>query len=206
MHFTFKATTCSELFPIKLTVITLPHAENFSERETTVCLKILYGISVVLRYIEVDDILIIYNESTTNIEDLFHCFNSLNPNLKFTLEKEAGRRIHFLDLTIHREHNKFSIDIYRKPIFTDAIIPNDSCHPVEQKLAAIHFLYNRLDNYHLPPDRRQNEVNMIQKILHNNGYSTPARPTTRNFNKHEPSSEKNHSGPDSPTTAKKQEL
>ena len=138
----------------------------------------------------VDDILIIYNESTTNIENLFHCFNSLNPNLKFTLEKETGRRIHFLDLTIHREHNIFSIDIYRKPTFTDAIIPNDSCHPVEQKLAAIHFLYNRWDNYHVPLDRRQNEVNTIQQILHNNGYSTPARPTTRNFNKHEPSSEK----------------
>ena len=31
---------------------------------------------------------------------------------------------------------------------------------------------------------------MIQQILHNNGYSTPAHPPTRNYNKHEPTSEK----------------
>ena len=88
-----------------------------------------------------DDILIIYDEGTTNIEHLLHCFNNLNPKLKFTLEKEMERRIKFLDLTIPREHNKFSIDIYRKPTFTDTIISNDSCHPEEHKLAAVRFLY-----------------------------------------------------------------
>ena len=106
-----------------------------------------------------------------NIEDLLHCFNNFTPKLKFTLEKEVEHRINFLDLTIHREHNTFSIDIYRKPTFMDTIIPSDSCHPEEHKLAAVHLLCNRLDNYHLPPDRRQNEDNLIQQILQNNGYS-----------------------------------
>jgi hypothetical protein len=32
--------------------------------------------------------------------------------------------------------------------------------------------------------------NLIQQILHNNGYSTPTHPSTRNSNKHEPTSEK----------------
>jgi hypothetical protein len=124
------------------------------------------------------------------MQDLLHCFNNLNPKLKLTLEKEMERRINFLYLTIHREHNKFSIDIYRKPTFTDTIIQNHSRQPEEHKLAAVRFLYNRLDNYHLSPDRRQNEDNMIQQILHKNGYSTPAHPPTRNYNKHEPTSEK----------------
>jgi hypothetical protein len=132
----------------------------------------------------VDDILILYNESTTNIENLLHCCNNLTPKLKFTLEKEVERKINFLDPTIHREQNSFSIDIYRKPTF------RDSCHPEEHKLAATRYLYNRLDNYHLPPDRRQREGNLIQQILHNNGYSTPARPPSRNTKKHEPSPEK----------------
>jgi len=66
------------------------------------------------------------------------------------LRERSERRINLLDLTIHRKHNKFSIDIYRKPTFTDTIIPNDSCHPEEHKLAAVRFLYNRVDNYHLP--------------------------------------------------------
>jgi len=98
----------------------------------------------------VDDILIIYDESTTNTKGLLHCFNNPNPKLKFTLQKEVERRINFLDLTIHREHNKFSIDIYRKPNFTDTITPNDSCHPEVHKLAVVRSLYDRLDNYHLP--------------------------------------------------------
>jgi len=136
----------------------------------------------------VDDILIIYNESTTNIEDLLHCFNNLTPKLKFTLQKEVERKINFLDLTIHREHNNFSVDIYRKPTFTDTIILSDSCHPEEHKLAAVRYLYNRLDAYHLPPDRRRKEENLIQQILHN-GYSTPASPSMCNSNKHEPTSE-----------------
>jgi hypothetical protein len=34
------------------------------------------------------------------------------------------------------------------------------------------------------------EENLIQQILHNNGYSTPAHPSTCNSNKHEPTSEK----------------
>jgi len=97
----------------------------------------------------VDEILIIYDESTTNIKDLLHCFNNPNPKLKFTLEKEVERRINFLDLTIHGGHNKFSIDIYRKPTFTDTIIPNDSCHSEVHKLAAVRSLYDTLDNYHL---------------------------------------------------------
>ena len=77
----------------------------------------------------VDDILIIYDESTTNTKELLHCFNNPNPKLKFTLQKEVESRINFLDLTIHIEHNKFSKDIYRKPTFTDTIILNESCHP-----------------------------------------------------------------------------
>jgi len=176
----------------------------------------------------VDDILIIYDESTTNTKELLHCFNNPNPKLKFTLEKVLEHRINFLDLTIHRQHNTFSIDIYRKPTFTDTIIPNDPCHPEEHKLAAVRSLYDRLDNYHLPPDRRQNEDNRIQQILQNKGYITPTRPPTCNYNTnpprrsqtkgtaHQPAHahatttntnppRKSQCGPDSPTAAEKQE-
>ena len=94
-----------------------PTSSIFSEfylqhQENSKIYDLLRNHNVVRNFRYVDDILIIYNEITTDIEDLFHRFNSFNPNLKFTLEKGARRRIHFLDLTIHREHNKFSIDIY----------------------------------------------------------------------------------------------
>ena len=65
-----------------------------------------------------------------------------------------------------------SIDIYRKPTYTGVIIPNDSCHPREHKMAAISYMYNRMNTYHLPPEKWQNENNNIQQILRNNGYRT----------------------------------
>jgi hypothetical protein len=85
-----------------------------------------------------------------NIEDLLNSFNDLTPNLKFTLEKEVESKINFLDITIHRESNNLSIEIYRKLTYTDSIILNCWCHPKEHKLAAICYLYNRMNNYQLP--------------------------------------------------------
>jgi len=85
----------------------------------------------------VDDILIIYNEKYTDIEEVRNSFNNITPGLKFTLEPEKDKKLNFLDLTITKTTNNFSFDIYRKYTSTDTIITHDSCHPLEQKLAAI---------------------------------------------------------------------
>lgn len=118
----------------------------------------------------VDDILIIYNEDNTDIENLLNHFNNLTPTLKFTIEKESNRQLHFMDITITRTTKKFETDVYRKPTYTDAIIPRDSCHPEEQKMAAIRFFYNRLYQYQLSPVNKEKENRVINAILHNNGY------------------------------------
>jgi hypothetical protein len=99
-------------------------------------------------------------------------------------------KINFLDITIHTESNSLSIEIYRKPTYTDSIFLNNSCHPREHKLAAIHYLYNRINNSQLPPDKIQKEENLIQQILHNNGHNTPIWKTTYSDNKHKPNIEK----------------
>ena len=92
-----------------------------------------------------DDLLIIYNDRKTDIEDLLYHFNNVTPKLNFTIENEMAGNINFLDLTIHRDINRFSIDIYRKPTYTDTIIPIDSCHPTEQKYAAIRHLEKEIE-------------------------------------------------------------
>ena len=84
-----------------------------------------------------DDILIIYNENKTDVNDVLKSFNDLTPNLTFTLEKERENELNFLDISITKTKEKISFDIYRKETTSDIIIPNDSCHPTEQKLAAI---------------------------------------------------------------------
>ena len=59
------------------------------------------------------------------------------PTMKFTMESEINNKINFLVVTIMKNHDKLTFNIYRKPTTTDSIIPNDSCHPTERKLSAI---------------------------------------------------------------------
>jgi hypothetical protein len=50
------------------------------------------------------------------------------------------------------------------------IIPNDSCHPTQHKLAAIRFLRNRCDTYQLNDGNNDLENATIDQILRNNNY------------------------------------
>jgi hypothetical protein len=52
------------------------------------------------------------------------------------------------------------------------IIPNDSCHPTEHKVAAIRFLTSWHDTYNLNDASRINENNVIHQTLYNNNYDT----------------------------------
>jgi len=97
----------------------------------------------------VDDILIIYDSRQTNIHAILNDFNSIHPNLQFTKETEQNNTINYLDVTINKKLLKVNISIFRKPTFTDTLIPYTSNHPIQQKYAAIRFLYNRLNSYHL---------------------------------------------------------
>ena len=45
---------------------------------------------------------------------------------------------------IRRQHNKFNIEIYRKPTATDTTINFFSNHPIEQKMAAFRSHLNRM--------------------------------------------------------------
>lgn len=58
------------------------------------------------------------------------------PTMNFTNE-EVNNKITILDITISKENNNVSFDIYRNPTLTDNIIPQDPCHPTEHKLPAI---------------------------------------------------------------------
>jgi hypothetical protein len=102
----------------------------------------------IIRYFRyVDDILIIYNQNKTNIEETLTEFNKQTTSIKFTIEKEQQNSINFLDLSIHRKKKQLEFGIYRKPTQTDTIIPNDSCHPHEHKVASINYLMNRVHTY-----------------------------------------------------------
>jgi len=57
----------------------------------------------------------------------------------FTTEEEVDNGINFLDISISKVDYKISFNMYRKAIVSDIIIPNDSCHPPDHKLATIKY-------------------------------------------------------------------
>jgi hypothetical protein len=105
-----------------------------------------HKITAYFRY--VDDILIIYDSHHTDIQNIQEDFNNLHLSMKFTAEPESNNQINFIDITLHRTPTNWITSIYRKPYFTDSIIPYSSNHPPQHKYAAIRYLYNRLN---IPP-------------------------------------------------------
>ena len=60
----------------------------------------------------VDDILLIYKE-TTSIHQLLDMFNNISPTLTFTMETANDNMINSLDITIQKKDHKINFNIYR---------------------------------------------------------------------------------------------
>jgi hypothetical protein len=71
----------------------------------------------------VDDILMIFDPTHTNIQAILSDFNAIHSKLQFTAEVERDNKLNYLDITIHRTPTNLKTSIYRKPTFTDTIIP-----------------------------------------------------------------------------------
>ena len=146
-------------------------AEFFLQNLEDIHLTHLFGkhnITAYFRY--VDDILIMYDSCHTDIKNIQDHFNTLHPNMKFTAEPESNNQINFLDITIRKTPTKWITSIYRKPSFTDSIIPYSLNHPPQNKHTAIRYLYNRLNTYRLQYDEYKEELNTIHDSMLNNGF------------------------------------
>jgi hypothetical protein len=53
-------------------------------------------------YRYMDNILIIYDQRRTNIEQTLEEFNNMQPTIKCIIEKEQKEKINYLDITIYR--------------------------------------------------------------------------------------------------------
>ena len=118
----------------------------------------------------VDNILLIFDSNHTNIQTILDNFNALHPKLQCTAEAERDHTLNYLDISIHRTPTNIRTTIHRKPTFTDTVIPYNSNHPTHHKYVAVRFLYNRLDSYNLHQEEYQQELNLINNILHNSSF------------------------------------
>jgi hypothetical protein len=85
---------------------------------------ILQKHNVIDYYRYVNDILIIYNEDNTNIDNTLNEFNSIHPNIQYMIEKQNNNTLNYLDISIENINSNFIFGIHRKPTTTDLIIHN----------------------------------------------------------------------------------
>lgn len=97
--------------------------------------------------------------------------NNIHKSLQFTPTAEINNTTNFLDLSITRQHNKLTLNIYRKPITTDTTIHHSSNHPIEHKTAAYRFLLNRMHRLTITQEYKEQEMNTIYQIARKNGYT-----------------------------------
>ena len=72
-----------------------------------------------------------------------HEINGKETKIKFQEELE----IYYLDITMKIDNVSFKFDIYRKKAYTNLSIPEESYHPIGQKLAALNSFCYRAMNY-----------------------------------------------------------
>ncbi|XP_066275413.1 uncharacterized protein [Branchiostoma lanceolatum] len=97
--------------------------------------------------------------------------NSLDPDIKFTSEKEQDRTLPFLDtLTTIQEDGSLRLSIYRKPTHTDQYLNFRSNHPLEHKLGVVKTLLHRADTIITDPHDRETEKQHIKQALKDCGY------------------------------------
>ncbi|XP_066270838.1 uncharacterized protein [Branchiostoma lanceolatum] len=97
--------------------------------------------------------------------------NSLDPDIKFTSEKEQDRTLPFLDtLTTIQDDGSLRLSIYRKPTHTDQYLNFRSNHPLEHKLGVVKTLLHRADTIITDPHDRETEKQHIKQALKDCGY------------------------------------
>ncbi|KAJ8960169.1 hypothetical protein NQ318_003891 [Aromia moschata] len=118
----------------------------------------------------VDDILAVFDTRAISLDNFVAKLNNRFPTIKFTYDVEHNEQLPFLDvLVIRNSENKLEFDVYRKE--TATILPNDSHHPFQHKMASFNFLIHRLLNFPLSKERFEHEKQLIKNIAKNNGYS-----------------------------------
>jgi hypothetical protein len=118
----------------------------------------------------VDDIICLWKGTNRQLDNFFKQLNSTHKNIKFKMELEENQSINFLDLTISHNEDIHEFKIYRKPTYTDTVIPHESCHPQSHKMATFNSMVDRLLKIPQSPQNFNKESKIIMNIAMNNGF------------------------------------
>lgn len=102
---------------------------------------------------------------------MLRIFNSVEPRIQFTCEREKDCVLPFLDMNVYRcvESHSFYTNWYRKPIASGRLLNYNSLHPLNQKIGTVVGFIDRVNRL---SDTRFLEANkrMISETLLANYY------------------------------------
>ena len=118
----------------------------------------------------VDDILKIYDSSYTNPNAKKQYANTIHNNLQINPSPENAGQISFLDPTFTSKTTSLEIDIFLKPTTNNTTISYLSSHPLEHKLAAYRYYFERMFSLPLNKENPLKEWTTILDIARSNNF------------------------------------
>ncbi|XP_052221647.1 uncharacterized protein LOC127838114 [Dreissena polymorpha] len=105
-------------------------------------------------------------QKVEHVEEFIEHINSIDPDIKFTMEKEDNGSLAFLDTnTIRKPDGSLKINIYRKPTHTDQYLDLNSHHPNEHKLSVVRTLFGRAKSIIIEEQDLNNEMQYVSQAL-----------------------------------------
>ena len=123
-----------------------------------------------LRRRYVDDTFILWKHGAEALETFHQHFNNFCPSIQFTLEREKGGQLPFLDVLVSRDRGKLKTSVYRKPTTSNIYLKFDSSHPPGMKAGIVKCLATRAEAVCSDPSDLRKEKSSICDILEANGY------------------------------------
>ena len=140
--------------------------------------------SLSLRY--VDDTYVRIHEY--DVEGFTRHINTIDDNIKFTIEPETNSKLPFLDLCTHiLDDGSTKLTIYRKPTHTDQYLNFKSHHPLVHKRSVVRTLTTRAQEYVTNQTDKKAEPVHVRATLRANDYPEwalevprPSKPRAKN--------------------------
>ncbi|XP_072043052.1 uncharacterized protein [Amphiura filiformis] len=139
----------------------------------------------------VDDTMVVLKRD--DIDIFTQHLNSVNPAIKFTIEREVNGKIPMLDTLLHRKPDgSIKVTVYQKPTHTNQYLSFESHHPLQHKLSVVRTLMHRADTCITEDVDKNLEKENIKKSLRLCGYgdwvfnvAQPVTPQPRQHDIHE---------------------
>ena len=119
---------------------------------------------------KVDDVFAVLRQTDDPVTLLAH-LNTQNNRMKFTMEREDGNKLPFLDVLVERNNNTLQTSVFRKKTHTDQYVHYRSNHPPAVKSGIIGTLTRRAVNVCSTQEALTRELNHLRRVfVGKNGY------------------------------------